>query len=58
MERVSKLRFAFYQKTYRLPDRKPVLAAKIIGTAVNSQGRPCMLDELDRILNQIVSTSA
>lgn len=58
MERVSKLRFSFNQLIHRLPDRKPVLAAKIIGTAVNSLGRPHMPEELDRILNQFNSTSA
>ena len=58
MERVSKLRFAFNQQIHRLPDRKPVLAAKIIGTAVNSQGRPHMPEELDMILNKVAETSA
>ncbi len=56
MKRVSKLRFAFNQLIHRLPDRKLVLAAKIIGTVINSQGRPHMPEELDLILNKIAST--
>ncbi len=38
--RESPLKFAFYQDIYRLPDMKPVLKAKIIGTALNGRGRP------------------
>ncbi|MDP8305828.1 MAG: acyl-CoA thioesterase [Candidatus Chlorobium antarcticum] len=38
--RESVLRFAFYQDIVRLPCRKSVLRAKIIGTALNGSGRP------------------
>ncbi|WP_331561572.1 acyl-CoA thioesterase [Chlorobium sp.] len=38
--RESQLKFAFYQDIYRLPDMKPVVKAKIIGTALNERGRP------------------
>lgn len=58
MARVSKLRFSFNQQIHRLPDRKLVLEAKIIGSAIDSQGRPRMPEALDKILNQISSTSA
>lgn len=58
MVRVSKLRFAFNQKIHRLSDHKLVLDAKITGTAVNSQGRPYIPEELDRILGKITPTGA
>jgi len=40
MERVSKIRFAFQQDIYRLPDDKSILNATVIGTALNERGRP------------------
>ena len=49
-ERVSRLRFGFQQDIYRLPDEKPVLKAKVIGTAVNEKGRPMLPKELESIL--------
>ena len=36
----SRLRFVFFQDIYRYPDHKPILKAKIIGTALNAKGRP------------------
>jgi acyl-CoA thioester hydrolase len=45
-QRVSPLRFAFLQDIYRRPDDKPVLRAKVIGTAINDQGRPRLPAEL------------
>ena len=49
-ERVSRLRFAFQQDIYRLPDEKPVLKAKVIGTALDEKGKPTMPKELEVIL--------
>ena len=46
VERVSRLRFGFLQGIYLLPDNKPVLKAKIIGTTVNESGKPFLPDEL------------
>jgi acyl-CoA thioester hydrolase len=51
-ERVSRLRFGFQQDIYRLPDEKPILAGRVIGTALNEQGRPRLPKEL---LEQIAS---
>jgi acyl-CoA thioester hydrolase len=51
-ERVSRLRFGFQQDIYRLPDEKPILAGKVIGTALNEQGRPRLPEEL---MEQIAS---
>ncbi|NTU45162.1 MAG: acyl-CoA thioesterase [Chlorobiaceae bacterium] len=50
MRRESALKFAFYQDIFRLPDLKPVLKAKIIGTALNQRGRPEIPEELDRLM--------
>jgi acyl-CoA thioester hydrolase len=50
--RESKLRFAFHQGIYRLPDEKPVLAAKIVGTAINERGRPYLPKELRPLLGE------
>ena len=49
-ERVSRLRFGFRQDIYRLPDEKPILAAKVIGTALNEQGRPRIPAEIEELL--------
>lgn len=48
LKRESALKFAFYQDIYRLPDMKTVVKAKIIGTALNTRGRPEIPEELDR----------
>lgn len=48
--RESKLRFAFLQDIYRLPDEKPVLTARVIGTALNARGRPHLPAEMDALL--------
>jgi len=50
MVRESLLRFAFYQDILRLPDMKPAIKAKIIGTALNERGRPQIPAELDRLM--------
>jgi len=50
MRRESALKFAFYQDIFRLPDRKPVLKAKIIGTALNQRGRPEIPEALSALL--------
>jgi acyl-CoA thioester hydrolase len=49
-ERVSRLRFGFQQDIYRLPDEKPVLRARVIGTAVDTRGKPTLPRELEEIL--------
>lgn len=48
--RQSRLRFAFHQDIHRLPDGRPVLNAKVIGTALDKRGRPSLLPELDALL--------
>jgi acyl-CoA thioester hydrolase len=46
----SRVRLVFYQDIFRLPDEKPVLAARIIGTALNARGRPHLPPELAALL--------
>ncbi len=50
LERVSRLRFGFLQDIYRLPDNTPILKAKVIGTSLNENGRPCLPNELEELV--------
>jgi acyl-CoA thioester hydrolase len=50
-ERVSRLRFAFQQDIFRLPDERPVLKGRVIGAAINEKGRPFLPDEIERLLD-------
>jgi acyl-CoA thioester hydrolase len=52
VERISRLRFGFHQDIFRLPDQKPVLKAKVIGTAVNQHGKPMLPSELEQVFVQ------
>jgi acyl-CoA thioester hydrolase len=52
MRRESRLKFAFYQDIYRHPDKRLIMNAKIIGTALNQRGRPELPEALDRILGE------
>lgn len=56
MARESRTRLSFLQDIYRLPDRKPVLKAKVIGTALNGRGRPEIPDELQRLIDALPET--
>ncbi len=49
LEKESKIKLAFYQDIYRLPDKKPVIKGKIIGVALNANGRPYMPKEFENI---------
>lgn len=52
LERVSRLRYGFWQDIYRLPDRRPILKAKVIGTAVDASGRPMRVPrEIESLLD-------
>ncbi len=50
LERESSIKFAFFQDIFLLPDEKPVLKGKIIGTALNQRGRPSIPEEIERLL--------
>ena len=49
-ERVSRLRFAFQQDIFRLPDERRVVKARVIGTAINDRGKPFLPGEIERLL--------
>lgn len=49
IERVSKLRFGFIQEIFRLPDDKPILKAKVIGTSLDASGRPKYFTEVGKL---------
>ncbi|MBM3163269.1 MAG: acyl-CoA thioesterase [Chlorobi bacterium] len=51
LRRESQLKFAFYQDISRLPDMKPVVKAKIIGTALNGRGRPEIPEQLVKCIS-------
>jgi acyl-CoA thioester hydrolase len=48
--RETRLRFAFYQDIYRLPDEKTMLNGKFTVTALNERGRPALPPELEEVL--------
>jgi len=48
-ERTSRIRFTFLQDIYRLPDEKPIVKAKVLGTALNERGRPFLPTELEKL---------
>jgi acyl-CoA thioester hydrolase len=52
LERVSRLRFGFHQDIFRLPDNKPILKAKVVGTAINEAGKPCLLRGLKGLFEE------
>lgn len=49
-ERLSPVRIGFHQQILRLPDRREVVKALIIGTALNAKGRPQLPKELTDLL--------
>jgi acyl-CoA thioester hydrolase len=52
LERISPLRFAFFQDVFRCPDDALVLRGKIIGTALNDKGRPQLPDQIAAVLGK------
>jgi acyl-CoA thioester hydrolase len=52
-ERVSRLRFGFLQDIYRLPDERPIVKARVIGTAVNEAGRPFLPTGFDELFGTV-----
>jgi len=49
-ERISPVRIGFRQTIWRLPDRKEVIRALVVGTALNAKGRPKIPPELESAL--------
>lgn len=52
MDRISPLRFRFRQDIYSLPEKKLVVRASMIGTALNEKGRPELPAEIKLALDQ------
>ncbi|MFH1347726.1 MAG: acyl-CoA thioesterase [Candidatus Margulisiibacteriota bacterium] len=50
--RESRLKFAFYQDIYRLPEETLVMKAKVIGTSLNQKGRPEIALEIDKLFSK------
>ncbi len=50
----SRLRYVFHQDIYRLPDDRPILQARVIGTSLNANGRPAVSPELERALAELL----
>ncbi len=50
LERISPLRFAFFQDIHRPADGAVILKAKVIGTALNEQGRPRLPRQIEERL--------
>jgi acyl-CoA thioester hydrolase len=57
LERVSRVRFGFLQDIFRLSDSKPILKAKVIGTALNEAGKPCLPRELEELIDRQIQTT-
>lgn len=53
LEKLSRLKLAFHQTITRLGDRKLMLAAVVVGTGVNSQGRPYLPEQLLPLLSKL-----
>lgn len=47
----SKIRFAFYQDIFLLPDSKIAVKGKIIGVALNAQGKPFIPEKFKEIIH-------
>ena len=49
LKKESRIRFAFFQDIYLIPENKLVLSGKVIGVALNSKGRPHIPEEFKGI---------
>ncbi len=55
MERVSPIRFAFIQNIRKIQDDKLCVMGRIIGTALNANGRPKLPEEIEKIFDEVTS---
>ena len=49
MDKISWLKFGFFQEIYRYPDEKLILNAHVIGTSINENGRPVKIHNVSDI---------
>ena len=54
-KRISKMRFGFQQNIFRLPDDKPIIKAKVIGTSLDAQGRPKYYEAVETLFVKALS---
>lgn len=54
MQMEPPLKFSFFEDIYKVSDNKLVLKSKIIGTALNSRGRPEIPEEVMRIFSSSI----
>lgn len=47
--RLSKLKFGFRQRIFRKRDHKLAIDALIVGTSLNAQNRPFVMEDIDRV---------
>lgn len=52
LEKISPVRFGFFQDIFRKPDDRLMLSGKIIGTALNEKGRPRVPEEIRKVLSR------
>jgi acyl-CoA thioester hydrolase len=53
---LERVRFGFRQEIVRIPDGKAILRALVIGTALNTSGRPHLPAEVERLLGWCVAS--
>ncbi|MFZ6819597.1 acyl-CoA thioesterase [Undibacterium sp. Ji22W] len=53
LERISRLRFVFHQAMRLRDSQKLICVAKIFGAVVDANGRPCMPDEIARLVGPV-----
>lgn len=58
VQQISRLRFAFHQDIFRLPEETLMLTATITGTSLNTKGRPFVPDLLARLFDDATQQSA
>jgi len=51
-ERISPLRFCFHQQIHRKSDNRLIIQAKVIGSALNANGRPELPKELEEVFGK------
>ena len=55
-ERISRMRFGFFQGIYRLPDNKSIAKAKTICSSANEVGRPILPREVEKLMDDLLQS--
>ena len=50
LERLSPVRFGFFQEIHRAPDRRLIVKAKVVCAAMDLDGRPMLLKKIEPLL--------